>query len=319
MLHLDLINTLKDIFGRFDHVRPCKCILIQADSVRLMTQLLHIAHARGVFVSGSFTPTNEAKQLSTAPHFDAPSTPVLARFSLFTGIPDLPSNTPQATPHGFAVRFLVGEDTKTDIVCQSSILFPGATGEEVLAVFRSFKDNTAEEYAKDHPAAASFIHEDRQVPKNFGTQSFYSINAFKLVNASGESAFIRYRWIPLSGKHYLTQSEWEAKGPNFLFDELPGVFAQGPVSFKLVAQVAGDGDVTNDCTRIWPEDRKLVELGTLTLNKVTGEEELPPQKETIVYNVFPGVQGIEPSDDPIIATRSQVYQTSGQTRRDAKV
>lgn len=319
MLHLDLISTLKDIFGRFDHVRPCKYILIQADGVHLMTQLLHIAHARGVFVAGSFTPTSEAKQLSTAPHFDAPSTPVIARFSLFTGIPDLPSNTPQATPHGFAVRFLIGKDAKTDIICQSSTLFPGATGEEVLAVFRRFKDNTVEEYAKDHPAAADFLHEDRQVPKNFGTQSFYSINAFKLVNSSGESAYIRYRWIPLSGKQYLTQSELEAKGPNFLFDELPAVFAQGPISFKLVAQVAGDDDVTNDCTKIWPEDRKLVELGTLTLNKVVGEEELPSQKEAIVYNVFPGVQGIEPSDDPMIATRSQVYQTSGQTRRDAKV
>ncbi|KAM0487111.1 hypothetical protein ACHAPX_000379 [Trichoderma viride] len=299
MLHLDLISTLKDLFGRFDHVRP--------------------SHARGVFVAGSFTPTNEAKQLSTAPHFDAPSTPVIARFSLFTGIPDLASNTPQATPHGFAVRFLIGDNANTDIICQSSILFPGGTGEEVLAVFRSFKDNTIEEYAKDHPAAASFVQEDRQVPKNFGTQSFYSINAFKFVNASGESAVIRYRWIPLSGKQYLPQSELEAKGPNFLFDELPSVFAQGPISFKLVAQVAGDGDVTNDCTKIWPEDRKLVELGTLTLNKVAGEEELPSQKETIVYNVFPGVQGIEPSDDPIIATRSQVYQVSGQTRRDATV
>ncbi|KAL7924392.1 catalase domain-containing protein [Trichoderma austrokoningii] len=299
MLHLDLINTLKDLFGRFDHVRP--------------------SHARGIFVTGSFTPTAEAKQLSTAPHFDAPSTPVIARFSLFTGIPDLPSNTPQATPHGFAVRFLISDDAKTDIVCQSSVFFPGGTGDEILAVFRSFKDNTAEEYAKDHPAAASFILEDRKVPKTFGTQSFYSINAFKFVNASGETALIRYRWIPVSGRHYLTQSEWEAKGPNFLFDELPDVFTQGSIIFKLVAQVAGDEDVTNDCTQIWPEDRRLVELGTLTLDKVAGEDDLPPQKETIVYNVFPGVQGVEPSDDPIIAIRSRVYQTSGQTRRDAKV
>lgn len=270
-------------------------------------------------MTGSFTPTNEAKQLSTAPHFDSSSTPVIARFSLFGGVPDIPSNTPQATPHGLAVRFLIGEGAKTDIICQSSVLFPGATGEEVLAVFQNFRDNTIEEYAKDHPAAASFLQEDRKVPKSFGTQSFYSINAFKFVNASGESAFIRYRWIPLSGKHYLTQGELEAKGPNFLFDELPDVFAQGPISFKLVAQVAGDDDVTNDSTKIWPEDRRLVKLGTLTLNKVATEEELPPQKQTIVYNVFPGVQGIEPSDDPIIATRSKVYETSGQTRRDAKV
>ncbi|KAM0255248.1 hypothetical protein ACHAQJ_005956 [Trichoderma viride] len=298
MLHLDLISTLKDLFGRFDHVRP--------------------SHARGVFVTGSFTPTDEARQLSTAPHFNSPSTPVIARFSLFTGIPDLPANDVKATPHGFAVRFLIGDDAKTDIICQSSVFFPGSTAEEILAVFQSFRDNTIEEYAKNHPEAADFLQEDRKVPTNFGTQSFYSINAFKFVNASGESAFIRYRWIPLSGRHFLTQSELEAKGPNFLFDELPDVFAQGPISFKLVAQVAGEGDVTDNSTKIWPEDRKLVELGVLSLTKTASKEDLPPQKQTIVYNVHPGVQGIEPSADPIIAARSAIYRISGQTRRNAE-
>jgi catalase len=231
----------------------------------------------------------------------------------------LPANNAQATPHGFAVRFLIGNDVKTDIICQSSIFFPGSTGEEVLAVFRSLRDNTVEEYVKDHPEAVDFLQEDRKIPKNFGTQSFYSINAFKFVNASGETAFIRYRWIPVSGRHFLTQSELEAKGPNFLFDELPDVFAQGPIRFKLVAQVAGDDDITDDCTKIWPEDRKLIELGVLSLTKATDKEDLPPQKQTIVYNVMPDVQGIEPSDDPIIAARSKVYRTSGQTRRDAEV
>lgn len=215
------------------------------------------------------------------------------------------------------MRFLIGDEVETDIICQSSILFPGSTGEEVLAFFRSLRDNTIEQYAKDHPAAAAFLQEDRKTPKNWGTQSFYSINAFKFVNAAGESVFIRYRWIPLSGRHFLTQSELEAKGPNFLFDELPDVFAQGPISFKLVAQVAEDDDITDDSTKRWPEDRKLVELGVLSLTKIADKEHLPPQKNTIVYSVVPGVQGIEPSADPIIATRSQVYPTSGQTRRDA--
>ncbi|EHK18108.1 uncharacterized protein TRIVIDRAFT_45138 [Trichoderma virens Gv29-8] len=298
MLHLDLISTLKDLFGRFDNVRP--------------------SHAKGIFVTGSFTPTDEAKEWSTAPHFSSPSTPVLARFSLFTGIPNLPSNDPNATPHGFAVRFLIGDGAKTDIVCQSSTFFPAGTPENVLAFFKSFRDGTVEEYVKDHPEAAPFVLEEKKTAKNFGTQSFYSINAFKFVNAAGKSAIIRYRWIPLSGRHFLTQSELEAKGPNFLFDELPDIFAQGPISFKLVAQVAGEDDITDDCTKIWPEDRKLVELGVLSLTKVTDKEDLPPQKNTIVYNVDPGVQGIEPSADPIIAARSRVYATSGQTRREAE-
>ncbi|KAL7942519.1 catalase-like domain-containing protein [Trichoderma barbatum] len=298
MLHLDLISTLKDIYGRIANVRP--------------------SHAKGVFVTGSFTPTDEAKEWSTAPHFSSTSTPVIARFSLFTGIRDLPSTDPMANPHGLAVRFLIGDDAKTDIICQSSVFFPASTGEETLAVFKCLRDNTVEEHIKDHPNAIPFLQEDRKTPKNWGTQSFYSINAFKFINAAGKSVFIRYRWVPLSGRHFLTQSELEAKGPNFLFDELPGVFSQGPISFKLVAQVAGEDDITDDCTKIWPEDRRLVELGVLSLTKVATKEDLPPQNNTIVYNVHPGVQGIEPSADPILAARSRVYATSGQTRREAE-
>ncbi|KAL6872910.1 catalase [Trichoderma novae-zelandiae] len=298
-LHLDLIDTLKDVFGRFAHVRP--------------------SHARGVFILGSFTPTDEARQLSTAPHFSSPSTPVLARFSLFTGIPDLPSTDPAATPHGLAVRFLIGDGVKSDIVCQSSPFFPANTGEGVLAVFKSIRDNKIEEYVGTHPEAVPFFTEDRKTPKHWGTQSFYSINAFKFINAAGGSVFVRYRWVPVAGKHVLTPDELASKGPSFLFDELPGVFAQGPIRFKLVAQVAEEGDVTGDCTQRWPEDRKLVELGELSLTKVAEKEDLPPQKETIMYNVIPGVQGIEPSDDPIIAARGKVYATSGQTRRQAEV
>ncbi|KAK4070629.1 Catalase [Trichoderma simmonsii] len=297
-LHLDLISTLKDMFGRIDNARP--------------------SHARGVFVSGSFTPTDEAKEWSIAPHFSSPSTPVIARFSLFTGIPNIPATDPNANPHGLAVRFLIGDDVKTDIICQSSTVFPANTGEGVLAFFSNYRDGTVEEYAKEHPEALPFMQEDRKFPKNFGTQSFYSINAFKFINAAGKSVFIRYRWIPLSGKQYLTQSELEAKGPNFLFDELPGVFAQGPISFKLVAQVAGEGDITDNCNEIWPEDRQLVELGVLTLTKVTEKEALPPQTNSIVYNVMPGVPGIEPSDDPVLAARAKVYPTSGETRRAAE-
>ncbi|KAL7935446.1 heme-dependent catalase [Trichoderma chlorosporum] len=285
MLHHDLINVLKDMFGRIDNVRP--------------------SHAKGVFVQGSFTPTDEAKEWSTAPQFSSPSTPVVARFSLFTGIPNLPSTDPNAYPHGLAVRFLLGDGAKTDIICQSIPQFPAATAESVLEFFKSYRDNTMDDYVKDHPEAVPFLQAEKKTPKNFGTQSFYSINAFKLVNAAGKGAFIRYRWIPLSGRQFLTQSELEAKGPNFLFDELPDIFAQGPISFKLVAQVAGDGDITDNCTEIWPEDRKLVELGVLSLTKVAGKEDLPPQKDTIVFNAMPGVQGIEPSADPVLAARSR--------------
>lgn len=41
-----------------------------------------IAHAKGEILSGTFTPSEEAKKLSTAPHFANPTTPIWARFSV---------------------------------------------------------------------------------------------------------------------------------------------------------------------------------------------------------------------------------------------
>src|SRR5436190_16942240 len=68
------------------------------------------AHAKGQLVAGSFTPTPEAATMSKAPHFNAPSTRVLVRFSNSTGLPDVPDNDPSKSgPRGLAIRFQLGE------------------------------------------------------------------------------------------------------------------------------------------------------------------------------------------------------------------
>jgi len=51
-------------------------------------------------------------------------------------------------------------------------------------------------------------------------------------------------------------------------DELPNRMAHGPVEFRLLAQVANDGDSVNDPTAVWPADRKLVSLGTISPNLI---------------------------------------------------
>ncbi|KAH8815512.1 catalase-like domain-containing protein [Xylogone sp. PMI_703] len=301
MLHLNLIKVLQDVFGKFPGVRS--------------------SHAKGIFVKGQFTPSSQAKDLCLAPHFNKLSIPVIARFSLFTGIPDLASTDPRANPHGLAVRFLLGSgphSATTDIVCHASPLFPGATGEEVLAFFESLRDNTIEEYMKTHPDAAAFVQENRPTPRSFADQTFYSINAFMLTNADGAHVFVRYRWIPTTGSKSLTLEELSVKDANFLFDELPGLLDKEPICFKLVVQIAEEGDVTDNCTIIWPEERNIVEMGELKLEKIMEKAELPPQDKTIIFSPIPNVEGIEPSADPILAARSAVYSSSGQARRAAE-
>src|SRR5215469_9105422 len=53
------------------------------------------AHAKGLLLSGIFTPSPEAGALTQASHILRPTTPVTVRFSDFAGIPSVPDNAPQ--------------------------------------------------------------------------------------------------------------------------------------------------------------------------------------------------------------------------------
>ena len=64
------------------------------------------AHAKGILLTGVFTPSTDAASLTKAPHIQRDSTPVTVRFSDFAGIPAVHDNDPQsASPRGCAIRF----------------------------------------------------------------------------------------------------------------------------------------------------------------------------------------------------------------------
>ncbi len=86
------------------------------------------AHAKGILLRGTFTPSLEAASLTRAPHLQRDSTPVTVRFSNFAGIPSVADNDPQgAGPRGFAVRFHLAEHVHTDIIGHSVDNFPVRT------------------------------------------------------------------------------------------------------------------------------------------------------------------------------------------------
>ncbi len=113
-LSQDLLNQFDAIFGLHPGFRP--------------------AHARGVMLTGTFTPSPDAASLTRAPHITSDSTPVTARFSNSTGLPQIPDNDPNANPRGLAIRFNLAEHVHTDIISHSTDGFPTRTGEEFLEV-----------------------------------------------------------------------------------------------------------------------------------------------------------------------------------------
>src|SRR5207247_2650513 len=57
-------------------------------------------HAKGILLTGTFTPSSAAASLTRAQHAVQASTPVTVRFSDSTGVPLIPDNDPNADSAG---------------------------------------------------------------------------------------------------------------------------------------------------------------------------------------------------------------------------
>lgn len=137
-----------------------------------------------------------------------------------------------------------------------------------------------------------------------------------MIDAEGKQTFVRYRIIPPAGFQALNQDEVEKKGENYLFEEVPKLLEAGPIIYNLVAQVAEEGDVTDDCCVHWPEERAVVELGTIYLEGLV-ENDAAEQKQIIFDPIPRDVPGVEASADPLLDVRAAIYLLSGRERRAA--
>ncbi len=281
------------------------------------------AHSHGVMYSGTFTPAPEATTLTNAPHVTRPSTPITVRFSTSSGNPAGAENDPKGSgPQGVAVRFHLAEHEHTDIIAQSHNGFPTRTGEEFLEFLRAAvaisapnapKPRPIEAFFATHPAAKAFATADKPIPKSFATQAFFAITAFKFTNAAGASQFGRFRLVPAAGKQLLTADEAAKMPSDFLSAEFSKQLADGPVQFQVMVQMAQPGDDVTDSTKVWPEDRKQIPFGTLTIT--ARADELDPDHRKIIFDPVPRVQGIDSAGDPLTEVRSDIYLLSGRRRR----
>jgi catalase len=275
-------------------------------------------HAKGIVAEGNFKASAEAAGLSRAALFNGSPIPVTVRFSDSTGIPNVPDGSANANPHGMAIKFHLPNGADTDMVINSLKFFPVATGEDfrdlLLALAESPpnapKPTKFEQFAASHPSVpAAFA--TVSTPDSFADEEYYSIDAFVFVNATGARQAVRYQMIPERVVH-LAAADAAKQPPNFLMDELPERLKHGPVTFHLRAQLATAGDSTKDPTIAWPNDRKSVELGVLTINKVVADSAEAEKKLLFLPGAL--TEGIEKSDDPLINIRDGAYALSFSRR-----
>jgi catalase len=279
------------------------------------------AHAKGVVCAGTFTASPDARSVTRAAHLQGQSIPVIVRFSNASGNPEVHDGVPGV--RAMSVKFQLSDGKNADILANSIEGFPARTPEEFLEFLRAQLPDPSTgkpvadavpKFLSTHPAAAAFVGRlmQKPIPASYAQATFHGEHAFRFTAADGTSRFGRYQFVPEAGEAYLSPDDAGKRNPNFLRDELDSRLRQGPVAFRLVLQLAGEKDPTDDPTALWPADRSRVELGRLLVTSISPTSAADERR--LVFDPTNRTDGIDLSADPILAARSAAYSISYDRR-----
>ena len=181
-----------------------------------------IVHARGTGVHGFFELTDSLSRYTTAAILTevGVQTPVFTRFSTVAGGAGS-IDTPRDV-RGFAVKMytkegnwdLVGNNIPVFFI-QDAIKFPdlihavkpephhempqAASAHDTFWDFASLSPETTH--------TLMWVMSDRGIPRSLRMMQGFGVHTFRLVNARGESHFVKFHWKPLLGTHSLVWNE----------------------------------------------------------------------------------------------------------------
>jgi catalase len=275
-------------------------------------------HAKGIVTEGTFKALPAAAALSKAAIFSGAAIPITVRFSNSTGIPNLPDGADAANPHGMAIKFHLPDGSETDMVINSLKFFVVATGEDFRDLFLAIADSPPgaakptklDAFVAAHPAVAA-ASATVATPDSYADEAYFGVNAFIFVNKAGKRQAVRYQALPNRVVH-ISPADAAKRAPDFLSSELTQRLKRGPVTFHLKVQLAGSGDPTRDPTKAWPDTRGVVDLGVITIARVVPNSD-EAQKQ-LLFLPTALTDGIEASDDPLIALRGGAYAVSFSRR-----
>jgi catalase len=287
-------------------------------------------HAKGVGVSGFFESNGNGVRLSKAQVFQPGRVPVLGRFSLGGGLPYV-ADKPD-TVRGLGLQFSLSDGELWRTAMINFPVFPFRTPEafyEQMLASKPDADTGKPDPAKmkaflaGHPETekALTIIKGQPVASRFDNSTFHSLNAFRFINAAGDSIPVRWIMTPLQ-PFEAADAASAPQDKNYLFDALIAAIHRQPLRWHLILIVGQPGDPTNDATIPWPAGREQVDVGTLTLDRVDSDDTSAARDINFDPLVLPA--GIEPSDDPLLSARSAVYSRSftrraGETKQPSAI
>ena len=290
-----------------------------------------IVHARGSAAHGYFECTNALTEFTRASLFAevGKQTPVFVRFSTVLG--ERGSTDTARDVRGFAVKFytdegnwdLVGNNIPVFFI-QDAMKFPdlvhAAKPEPHFGMPQAGSaHDTFWDFASLMPEITHMLMwamSDRAIPRSYRTMQGFGVHTYRLVNARGESHFVKFHWNPKAGTHSLVWDEAvKISGADSDFHRRDlweaieaGAYPEYELGVQIFTEEQAEGftfDVL-DATKLVPEELvPVVPVGRLVLNR--NPDNFFAETEQVAFCVAHVVPGIDFSNDPLLAGRIHSY------------
>jgi catalase len=297
-----------------------------------------IVHARGSAAHGFFECYKPLTQYTRASLFAEAGkrTPVFVRFSTVAG--ERGSADTVRDVRGFAVKFytdegnwdLVGNNIPIFFI-QDAMKFPDLVHalkpEPHFAMPQaSTAHDTFWDFVSLMPESVHmqlWIMSDRAIPRSYRMMQGFGVHTFRLVNARGESVFVKFHWTPLAGTHSLDWDEAvKISGADADFhrrDLWEAIEAGAYPEWELGVQIFTEAQANKftfdvlDATKIVPEELvPITPVGRMVLNR--NPDNFFAETEQVAFCTAHIVPGLDFSNDPLLAGRIHSYVDTQLTR-----
>jgi catalase len=272
-------------------------------------------HAKGICFTGIFEANGAGSALSQAQVFTRGQYPALGRFNLATANPNAPDATVRV--RGLGLRIATPDGQQWRMAMIDPPFFAVSTPQvfyDLLLASASKDPDAMKTLVAAHPEIAAFGAWAKSAPwtGSYAEERFNSLDSFIFTDSSGAEHVVRWSLLPAAQAVPVAPDDLAKRGPDFLEQEITERVHGAPQRWTLVVTVANPGDPTADPSKAWPEDRRTVEVGTLTVQQIEPEADGPCRDINFDPTVLP--TGIRTSDDPFPAARSSAYAKSYDRR-----
>lgn len=279
------------------------------------------AHSKGICVSGTFQGTTDGAALSTARAFSQTAVPVLGRMSIGGGDPHgLDAN---ARVRSMALLFRSDDGQQWRMAMNSFPFFGAPSAEAFLEQTRASIPDPATgkpdptkmaAFLEKYPQARRFQAWAKSAPwsDSWANTAYNGVHTFHFINAAGERQPVRWSMQPQAPFIEMDKAQREQASADYLAEEFNRRLANGPLLWDMQVTLPEAGDPVNDPSQPWPDDRRRITIGTLTLDHAQPQANGACRDVNFDPLILP--TGVTGSDDPILAARSAVYAQSFDRR-----